>query len=140
MDIGKLLERFGSKKIRPLTAIVIAEVMLFLFSIETLIEWFNIHPIVFFSFFGDVGAGLREKLAELEREIAELQRKNVELERKNVESEREKAESELEKAELTAQLAAALPQPPSLSQTQPKSTSKQLNAHAAEWTPSWATK
>ena len=51
MDIGKLLERFGSKKIRPLTAIVIAEVMLFLFSIETLIEWFNIHPIVFFSFF-----------------------------------------------------------------------------------------
>jgi hypothetical protein len=25
--------------------------MLFLFSIETLIEWFNIHPIVFFSFF-----------------------------------------------------------------------------------------
>jgi len=51
MDIGKLLERFGSKKMRPLTAIVIAEVMLFLFSIETLIEWFNIHPIVFFSFF-----------------------------------------------------------------------------------------
>lgn len=51
MDIGKLLERFSSKKIRPLTAIVIAEVMLFLFSIETLIEWFNIHPIVFFSFF-----------------------------------------------------------------------------------------
>jgi serine/threonine protein kinase len=39
-----------------------------------------------------------------------------------------------------AQLAAALPQPPSLSQTQQKSTSKQLNAHAAEWTPSWATK
>lgn len=44
MDIGKLLERFGSKKIRPLTAIVIAEVMLFLFSIETLIlSYFNIN-------------------------------------------------------------------------------------------------
>jgi len=51
MDIGKLLERFDSKKIRPLTALVIVEVMLFLFSIETLIEWFNIHPIVFFCFF-----------------------------------------------------------------------------------------
>jgi acyl carrier protein len=51
MDIGKLLERFGSKKIRPLTAIVIAEVMLFLFSIETLIEWFNISPKLFILFF-----------------------------------------------------------------------------------------
>ena len=51
MDVAKLLERFDSKKLRPLTAIVIVEIMLFLFSIETLIEWFNIHPIVFFLFF-----------------------------------------------------------------------------------------
>jgi hypothetical protein len=51
MDIAKLLERFDSKKLRPLTTIVIVEVMLFLFSIETLIEWFNIHQIVFFLFF-----------------------------------------------------------------------------------------
>ena len=51
MDIAKLLERFDSKKLRPLTAIVIVEIMLFLFSIETLIEWFNIHPFVFFIFF-----------------------------------------------------------------------------------------
>ena len=51
MDVAKLLERFDSKKLRPLTAIVIVEIMLFLFSIETLIEWFNIHPFVFFIFF-----------------------------------------------------------------------------------------
>lgn len=51
MDLAKILERFETKKIRPITTIVIAEVMLFLFSIETLIEWFNIHPKTFFFFF-----------------------------------------------------------------------------------------
>ena len=51
MDIAKLLERFDSKKLRPLTTIVIVEVMLFLFSIETLIEWFNISPKLFILFF-----------------------------------------------------------------------------------------
>jgi hypothetical protein len=51
MDLARLLERFDSKKTRPITTIVIAEVMLFLFSIETLIVWFNIHPKMFLLFF-----------------------------------------------------------------------------------------
>ena len=51
MHLAKLLEPFDAKKIRPITTIVIAEVMLFLFSIDTLIEWFNIHPLTFFLVF-----------------------------------------------------------------------------------------
>ena len=51
MDISKLLDRFNSKKLRPITGMVIAEVMLFLFSIESLIEWFNISPKLFILFF-----------------------------------------------------------------------------------------
>jgi hypothetical protein len=51
MDISKLLDRFNSKKLRPITGMVIAEVMLFLFSIESLIEWFNISPKLFIFFF-----------------------------------------------------------------------------------------
>ena len=38
------------------------------------------------------------------------------------------------------QLAASLSQQPTLSQAQTKSSSKQLNIHAPEWTPSWAAK
>ncbi|MFM7681283.1 MAG: hypothetical protein ACKO7P_00865 [Bacteroidota bacterium] len=51
MDTHKLIERFSSKKFRPVTSIVIIEVMLFFFSIESLIEWFNIHPKLFFILF-----------------------------------------------------------------------------------------
>lgn len=51
MDISKLLDRFNSKKLRPITGMVIAEVMIFLFSIESLIEWFNISPKLFIVFF-----------------------------------------------------------------------------------------
>jgi hypothetical protein len=51
MDISKLLDRFNTKKLRPITGMVIAEVMLFLFSIESLIEWFNISPKLFILFF-----------------------------------------------------------------------------------------
>lgn len=51
MDISKLLDRFNTKKLRPITGMVIAEVMLFLFSIESLIEWFNISPKLFIFFF-----------------------------------------------------------------------------------------
>jgi hypothetical protein len=51
MDISKLIERFRSKQIKPLKSIVIIEVMLFFFSIESLIEWFNIAPKLFFVFF-----------------------------------------------------------------------------------------
>ncbi len=51
MDISKLLDRFNSKKLPPITVMVIAEVMLFLFSIESLIELFNISPKLFIIFF-----------------------------------------------------------------------------------------
>ena len=51
MDISKLIERFRSKQMKPLKSIVIVEVMLFFFSIESLIEWFNIAPKLFFFFF-----------------------------------------------------------------------------------------
>jgi hypothetical protein len=51
MDISKLLDRFNTKKLRPITGMVIAEVMIFLFSIESLIEWFNISPKLFIVFF-----------------------------------------------------------------------------------------
>ena len=51
MDISKLLDRFNTKKLRPITGMVIAEVMIFLFSIESLIEWFNISPKLFIFFF-----------------------------------------------------------------------------------------
>ena len=51
MDISKLLDRFNSKKLRPITGMVIAEVMIFLFSIESLIEWFNISPKLFILLF-----------------------------------------------------------------------------------------
>lgn len=51
MDISKLLDRFSSKRLRPITGMVIAEVMIFLFSIESLIEWFNISPKLFILLF-----------------------------------------------------------------------------------------
>lgn len=51
MDFAKLIDRFSGKKFRPIASIVVAEIMLFLFSIESLIEWFNIYPKLFFLFY-----------------------------------------------------------------------------------------
>lgn len=50
MDVSKLQERLTPKKIKPIAAIVIVEVMLFLFSFESMLEWFNISPKLFILF------------------------------------------------------------------------------------------
>ena len=50
MDVSKLQERLTPKKIKPIAAIVIVEVMLFLFSFESMLEWFQISPKLFIFF------------------------------------------------------------------------------------------
>lgn len=51
MDFSKIAARFSGIKIKPNASIVIIESMVFLFSIESLIEMFNIHPILCFVIF-----------------------------------------------------------------------------------------